>query len=49
MGELGGTEIQPNPPLGGINNKRLRGWSGEHASNFPSPLVVDKPINNDAH
>ncbi len=27
----------------------LRGRGGDHASDFPSPLVVDEPINTDAN
>jgi N-acetylglucosamine-6-sulfatase len=42
-------EIPLNQPAGGINNKRLRGRGGYHASDFPSPTVVEKPINHDAN
>ena len=49
MGQLGGMEIPLNQPIGGINNQRLRGRGGDHASDFPSPLVVDEPINHDAN
>jgi N-acetylglucosamine-6-sulfatase len=49
MGQLGGMEIPINQPMGGINNKRLRGRGGDDASDFPSPLVVDEPINRDAN
>jgi N-acetylglucosamine-6-sulfatase len=49
MGELGGMELPLNQPAGGINNKRLRSRGGNHASDFPSPLVVDEPINHDAN
>ena len=49
MGELGGMEIPLNQPRGGINNKRLRGRGGDEATDFPSPLVVDEPINTNAN
>jgi N-acetylglucosamine-6-sulfatase len=49
MNELGGMEIPLNQPMGGINNKRLRSRGGDHASDFPPPLVVNKPINQDAN
>ena len=49
MGQLGGMEIPLNQPAGGINNTRLRSRSGDHASDFSSPLVVDEPINYDAN
>ena len=49
MGELGGMEIPLNQPAGGINSKRLRSRGGDHASDFPAPTVVDKPINTDAN
>jgi N-acetylglucosamine-6-sulfatase len=42
-------EIPLNQPMGGINNKRLRSRGGDHASDFPPPLVVNKPINQDAN
>ena len=48
MGELGGMEIPLNQPLGSSANKRLRSRGGEHAADFPAPLVVDKPLNKDA-
>ena len=49
MDQLGGMEIPLNQPAGGFNNKRLRSRGGDHASDFPSPTVVDKPINTDAN
>ncbi|PAW67211.1 MAG: acetylglucosamine-6-sulfatase [Opitutia bacterium Tous-C1TDCM] len=49
MGELGGMEIPLNPPLGGSQNKRLRGRGGERGADFPAPLVVEKPINTNAN
>ncbi len=49
MGELGGMEIPLNPPLGGSQNKRLRGRGGDRAADFPAPLVVEKPINTNAN
>jgi len=49
MGDLGGMEIPLNQPMGGINNKRLRSRGGDHASDFPSPMVVDEPINDNAN
>jgi len=48
MRDLGGMEVPLNQPEGGSANKRLRTRGGERASDFPDPLVVDKPINQDA-
>jgi N-acetylglucosamine-6-sulfatase len=49
MAELGGMEIPMNQPVGGINNKRLRGRGGDKAADFPDPFVVDEPINTNAN
>lgn len=49
MGELGGMEIPLNAPLGAINNVRLKPRGGDHAEDFPAALVVEKPINKNAH
>ena len=49
MADLGGMEIPMNQPMGGFNNKRLRERSGEKAADFPGPMVVDEPINNNAN
>lgn len=49
MDELGGMQVPLNAPRGSSQNKRLRTRGGQHASDFPAPLVVDKPINRDAH
>jgi N-acetylglucosamine-6-sulfatase len=48
MRELGGMEVPLNQPMGNSANKRLRSRGGQHGSDFPDPLVVDKPINKDA-
>jgi N-acetylglucosamine-6-sulfatase len=48
MGELGGMDIPLNQPLGGFNDRRLRGRGGANAAPFPSPFVVDEPLNSDA-
>ncbi|MEM6654331.1 MAG: sulfatase [Planctomycetota bacterium] len=48
MDELGGMDIPMNPPKGGFNNKRLRPRDGDRSANFPSDLVVDKPLNRNA-
>ncbi len=48
MGELGGMEIPLNQPRGESANKRLRDRGGKHGADFPDPLVVDRPINQDA-
>ncbi len=48
MRDLGGMEVPLNQPMGGSANKRLRSRGGQHASDFPDPLVVDKPINSNA-
>ncbi len=49
MGEFGGMEIPLNQPSGDMSNVRLRGRGGEHAADFPSPMVVDKPVNTNAN
>ena len=49
MGELGGMEIPLNQPKGGINDKRLRSRGGDYGAEFPTPLVVDEPVNDDAN
>ena len=48
MGEFGGMEIPLNQPLGGFNDRRLRGRGGANAAPFSSPFVVDEPLNSDA-
>ena len=49
MGEFGGMEIPLNQPAGGTNKIRLRSRGGEHASDFPPPMVVDEPVNTNAN
>lgn len=49
MREFGGMEIPLNQPAGGINNVRLRSRGGERASDFPTTMVVDEPINTNAN
>jgi N-acetylglucosamine-6-sulfatase len=48
MAELGGMEIPINAPFGGSQNKRLRTRSGDEAADFPDPLVLDRPANQNA-
>ena len=48
MDELGGLEIPLNAPLGGSQNKRLRSREGAKGADFPSPLIVDQPLNTNA-
>ena len=48
MGELGGMEIPLNAPSGGLQNKRLKPRGGKTAAEFPNPLVLDKPVHNNA-
>jgi N-acetylglucosamine-6-sulfatase len=48
MAELGGMEIPLNQPKGGINDKRLHSRGGDEAVAFPTPMVVDEPLNHDA-
>ena len=48
MQRLGGMDIPLNQPVGGINNKRLRSRGGEKAADFPKPIVVDQPLNQNA-
>jgi hypothetical protein len=50
----GPIEIRPDgdpdePALRGINNIRLRNRSGERASDYPPPMVVDEAVNADAN
>ncbi len=49
MDGLGGMEVPLNAPRGNSQNKRLRGRGGKQAADFPEPLVVDEPINRNAH
>ena len=49
MDDLGGMEIPLNQPAGGSSNKRMLNRGGKHAADFPSPMVVDKPLNSDAN
>jgi N-acetylglucosamine-6-sulfatase len=49
MADLGGMSIPLNQPKGGFNNLRLRSRGGEEAADFPTPFVVDEPVNSDAH
>jgi branched-chain amino acid aminotransferase len=46
--ELGGMNIPLNAPKGGINDKRLRDRGGQTGADFPSPFVVEKPLNQNA-
>ena len=48
MTELGGMEIPLNPPAGGSSNVRLRERACERAADFPAPLIVDDPINQNS-
>lgn len=49
MGEMGAMNIPLNQPKGDIENKRLRSRGGDRAADFPSPLVVEKALNENAH
>ena len=49
MAEMGGMEIPLNQPRGGLQNKRLRSRAGDQAADFADPLVVDEPVNRNAH
>ncbi|MGH7959678.1 MAG: sulfatase/phosphatase domain-containing protein, partial [Opitutaceae bacterium] len=49
MEEMGGMEIPLNAPLGRSNNKRLEPRGGDQAADFPSALVVEKPLNKNAN
>lgn len=49
MDELGGMEIPLNQPSGRSNNLRLRERAGESAADFPKSMVVDEPVNKNAH
>lgn len=46
--EMGGMFIPLNQPRGGSQNKRLRSRNGQHAADFPEPLVLDEPVNANA-
>ena len=48
MEELGGMDIPLNAPKGGINDKRLRSRGGQKGADFPAPLIVEKPLNQNA-
>ncbi len=49
LGEDGGMDIPMNQPAGYSLNKRWKDRGGEAAADFPAALVVDDPINRDAH
>ncbi len=49
LGEEGGMFIPLNQPRGGSSNKRFRARNGDHAADFPTDFVVDKPINKNAN
>ena len=49
MDEMGGMDIPLNQPQGNSQNKRLRARGGLEGSDFPEPLVLDKPVNSDAN
>lgn len=49
MDELGGMEIPLNAPNNRSQNKRLETRHGRQASDFPAPLVVEEPINQNAN
>ncbi len=49
MEALGGLNIPLNAPAGGSNDKRLRSRSGPEAADFPTSLIVDQPLNKNAH
>lgn len=48
MDELGGMEIPLNAPRGNSSNKRLRTRDGDKSADFPLPMVVDQPLNQNA-
>ena len=49
MDDLGGMEVPLNAPAGNSQNKRLAPRGGHSASDFPTPIVVDEPINFNAN
>ncbi|MCF3650338.1 sulfatase family protein [Synoicihabitans lomoniglobus] len=49
MDELGGMQIPLNAPRGRTNNLRYRSRGGEAAADFPESMVVDQPVNANAH
>ena len=49
MAELGGMDIPMNQPAGNSQNKRLRSRDGDQSADFPQDLVVDEPLNKNAH
>jgi len=49
LGEEGGMFIPLNQPKGASSNKRYRTRRGDQAADFPSQMVVDKPINRNAN
>ena len=49
MEELGGMELPLNAPRGRSQNKRLRSRKGDQANDFPSDMVLDKPVNKNAN
>ena len=49
LGEEGGMFIPLNQPRGGSANIRFRPRRGDKAADFPSHMVVDKPVNKNAN
>ena len=49
MDEKGGLEIPLNAPRGNAQNIRYRSRGGEEAADFPRALIVDEPVNTNAH
>ena len=49
LGEEGGMDIPMNQPSGNSQNKRWQKRGGSQATDFPESLVVEEPINREAH
>jgi N-acetylglucosamine-6-sulfatase len=49
LDDQGGMYIPLNQPRGGSQNKRLSTRGGDGASDFPAHMVVEEPINRNAH
>ena len=49
LDEKGGMQIPMNQPKGGSKNKRWDDRDGNEAAAFPAAMVVDEPINKQAH
>ncbi len=49
LGDAGGMDIPMNQPRGNSQNKRWEERGGDEAADFPAAIVVEEPLNKEAH